>query len=434
ARAGGETPVQRGPHFALVDEADSILIDEARTPLIISALPTEAQKIAVECYKWAAKVAKEFVEDEHYTFDHDKRTVELTAAGRQLVRTIAKPSSMDAVGMFNIYEYIERSIKVEREFILDRQYVIREGEIVIVDEFTGRLAEGRKWRDGTHQAVEAKEAVDVTVETGQAARVTVQDFFLRYHRLAGMTGTASSSAGELKKIYHLQVVPIPTNRPAVRQRLPDRVFGTAEAKWMAIVEEVRELHAAGRPILIGTRSIDKSQILSKLLKASGVEHQVLNANEIAEEANIIARAGLEDKVTVSTNMAGRGTDIRLGPGVDQLGGLHVICTEMHDAARIDRQLIGRCGRQGDPGTFRQYLSLDDDILLNGLGPKRSRKLKELGAKSSRTFDRLFRLFQKAQRRIERRHFRDRKVLMYYEKERKKIQGQMGQDPYLDTAG
>jgi preprotein translocase subunit SecA len=341
---------------------------------------------------------------------------------------------MDAVGMFNIYEYIERAVKVSRVFILDRQYVIRDGEIVIVDEFTGRLAEGRKWRDGTHQAVEAKEGVDVTVETGQAARVTVQDFFLRYHRLSGMTGTASSSSGEIKKIYHLQVVPIPTNRPAVRKRLPDRVFGTAEAKWMAIVEEVREMHASGRPVLIGTRSIDKSTIISKLLRASGIEHQVLNANEIAEEANIVARAGLKDKVTVSTNMAGRGTDVRLGEGVEDLGGLHVICTEMHDSARIDRQLIGRCGRQGDPGTFRQYLSLDDDILLNGLGPKRSRKLKDRGAGSSDMFNHLFPLFQKAQKRIERKHFRDRKVLMHFEKERKKIQGQMGQDPYLDTAG
>jgi preprotein translocase subunit SecA len=311
---------------------------------------------------------------------------------------------------------------------------VRDGEIVIVDEFTGRLSEGRKWRDGIHQAIEAKEGVEVTVATGQAARVTVQDFFLRYEQLCGMTGTAASSARELSKIYEVSVVPIPTNRPAIRQRLPDHIFGTSEAKWHAIVEEVRELHDRRRPILIGTRSIDKSVLLSALLKQAGIEHRVLNANQIAEEADIVACAGLPGKVTVSTNMAGRGTDIKLGDGVVDLGGLHVILTEMHDSARIDRQLIGRCGRQGDPGTFRQYLSLDDDILLAGLGPDKAERLKDLGESSSGNFDHLGRLFRKAQRIIERRHFRDRRVLMHYEKERRKIQKQMGQDPYLDTAG
>jgi preprotein translocase subunit SecA len=305
---------------------------------------------------------------------------------------------------------------------------------VIVDEFTGRLSEGRKWRDGIHQAIEAKEGVTVTVATGQAARITVQDFFLRYEQLCGMTGTASSSARELAKIYEVRVAPIPTNRPAIRERLPDRIFGTSDAKWAAIVEEVREQHDIGRPILIGTRSIDKSVLLAQLLQQAGIEHRVLNAHQVAAEAEIVSEAGRKGKVTVSTNMAGRGTDIKLGEGVAELGGLHVILTEMHDSARIDRQLIGRCGRQGDPGTFRQYLSLDDDILLSGLGPGKAEKLKELGESSSGPFDQLGRLFRKAQRIIERRHFRDRRVLMYYEKERRKIQKQMGQDPYLDTAG
>jgi preprotein translocase subunit SecA len=194
------------------------------------------------------------------------------------------------------------------------------------------------------------------------------------------------------------------------------------------------MHASGRPVLIGTRSIDKSELLSKMLNQAGIEHQVLNAHRVAEEADIVARAGLAGRVTVSTNMAGRGTDIKLGEGVDALGGLHVICTEMHDSARVDRQLIGRCGRQGDPGTYRQYLGLDDDILLSGFGPKKAKKLRELGKDSSATFAKLAKLFRQAQRRIERRHFRDRKVLLYYEKERKKMQRQMGQDPYLDTAG
>ncbi len=264
---GGDKPVQRPPFFILVDEADSILIDEARTPLIISALPTEAQRIAVESYKWSASVAEDFVEDEHYDYDHDKRTVELTSEGRRLAREIPKPEGMHSVGMFTIYEYIERAIRVEREFILDRQYVVIDGEIVIVDEFTGRIAEGRKWRAGVHQAVEAKQGVEVTVETGQAARITVQDYFLLYPHLAGMTGTADSSAGELRKIYSLRVVPIPTNRPAIRERLPDRVFGTADAKWEAIADEVAELHATQRPVLIGTRSIDKSEIVANLLRA-----------------------------------------------------------------------------------------------------------------------------------------------------------------------
>ena len=463
AEATGDKPVQRPPHFVLVDEADSILIDEARTPLIISALPSEEAKIALEAYKWSAQIAKEFQEDEHYEWDHKKRSCELNSEGRRLVRVLNKPAAMHKMGMFTIYEFVERAIKCEREFILDRHFVVRDGEIVIVDEFTGRLAEGRKWRAGIHQAIEAKENVEVTVETGQAARVTVQDFFLMHPRLGGMTGTAATSAPEIRKIYKVNVVPIPTNRPAIRQRWPDRVFGTAEEKWQAIVDEVCEVHATGRPILIGTRSIDKSELLSELMRAHGVEHQVLNARHVALEAEIIANAGQRGKVTVSTNMAGRGTDIKLGEGVADLGGLHVICTEMHDSARIDRQLVGRCGRQGDPGTFRFFLALDDELLL-GLGPDKAKKLKKIGARGvepisnpSRNgddaaehadtreqaptenllpvdFDRYASVFRKAQRAIERRHFRDRRILMYHEKERKKLQVQMGQDPYLDTPG
>jgi len=430
--ANDEKPVQGDPSFALIDEADSILIDEARTPLIISALPTEEQRLEVECYKWSASVIKEFVEDEDYEFDHDKKTAELTREGRQKVRTLPKPPVMDTVGMVNIYQYIERAIMVDREYHLDRQYVVRDGEIVIVDEFTGRLAEGRKWREGIHQAVEAKQGVEVTVATGQAARITIQDFFLRYKTLGGMTGTAMGSAREMRRIYRCHVMPIPTNRPAIRQRLPDRVFGTAEEKWKAVVDEVKRFHEMGRPLLIGTRSIDKSEILSKMLTDLKIEHQVLNANHVAAEADIVALAGQRGKVTVSTNMAGRGTDIKLGHGMHELGGLHVICTEMHDSSRIDRQLIGRCGRQGDPGTYRQYLALDDDLLLAGLGPKKSRKLKELGENSPGPFEHLARLFVKSQNKVERRHFSQRKSLMYFERERKKMQRQMGQDPYLDT--
>ena len=431
---GGDQPVQRPANFCLVDEADSILIDEARTPLIIAALPTEETQITVDAYKWASTVAGEFVEDDHYEHDREKQKIELNAEGRRLVRQLSHPEAIDRMGMFTIYEYIERAIKVHQTFFLDRQYVVRDGEIVIVDEFTGRLAEGRKWQAGIHQAIEAREDVEVTVDTGQAARVTVQDYFLRYKRLAGMTGTASTSARELKKIYKTRVVLIPTNRPPIRERLPVAIFGTSEEKWQAVAEEIREVHGQGRPLLIGTRSIDKSEILSRLLTADGIEHQILNANHVEAEADIVARAGERDKVTVSTNMAGRGTDIKLGEDVAEMGGLHVICTELHDSARIDRQLIGRCGRQGDPGSVRQYLSLDDEILLGGLGRKVSDRLKQFGLGASGNLSRLARLFRKAQRKIERRHFRGRKQLMYFEKERKKIQIQMGQDPYLDTAG
>jgi preprotein translocase subunit SecA len=434
ANGASDRPVQRGLHFMLVDEADSILIDEARTPLIISALPGEDEQIAAEAYHWAAQVRDRFVEDEHYEYDHDDRTVELSMAGRQLVRSLEKPSAMDRLPLSTIYEYIQRAVKVAREMFLDRQYVVRDGEIVIVDEFTGRLAEGRKWRAGVHQAVEAQEGVEITFATNQAARITIQDLFLRYQRLAGMTGTASSSRGELKKIYHVNVSQIPTNRPPIRRQLPTLVYGTADAKWEAIVDDVTEQHERDRPVLIGTRSIDKSEHLAQLLAARGLKPFVLNARHIAEEAEIVADAGTKGRVTVATNMAGRGTDIKLGEGVQEIGGLHVICTELHEAQRIDRQLIGRCGRQGDPGTFRQFLALDDEILLFGLGPRKAEKLKQTGLRSSGPLQGMESLFHKAQRRVERRHFRDRKILLYHEKERQKVQKQMGQDPYLDTPG
>ncbi|MDR1958417.1 MAG: preprotein translocase subunit SecA [Planctomycetaceae bacterium] len=433
SRGQNEEPVQREAFFALVDEADSILIDEARTPLIISAMPTEEQKMEVECYKWAADSVTEFIEDVDYDYDHDKRSIELTKKGRYKARNLPKPAAMDATGLFDIYEFIKRAIKVDREFFLDQQYVVRDGEIVIVDEFTGRLGEGRKWREGIHQAVEAKQGVEITVATGQAARVTVQDYFLRFEHLAGMTGTAFASKRELRKIYRCKVMPIPTNRPPRRVELPSLVFANERSKWEAIVGEIAEVHASGRPILVGTRTIDKSEILSHLLKERGIEHVILNANHVEEEAAIVAQAGEAGRVTVSTNMAGRGTDIKLPDEIRELGGLHVICTEMHDSARIDRQLIGRCGRQGDPGTYRQYLALDDELLETAYGPKKARKYKRPGEyKSDKQYNRKAGLFKKAQQKVEKKHFRDRKTMMYYEKERKKMQRAMGQDPYLDT--
>jgi preprotein translocase subunit SecA len=429
-----DQPVQRELNFMLVDEADSILIDEARTPLIISALPGEDEQIAAEAYRWAAEMESRFVEDEHYEYEHDDREVDLSLVGRQLVRLLPKPEAMDRLPLSTIYEYIQRAIKVKREMFRDRHYVVRDGEIVIVDEFTGRLSEGRKWRAGIHQAVEAQEGVEITFATNQAARITVQDLFLRYARLGGMTGTASSSSRELRKIYKVHVEPIPTNRPPIRKQLPTLVFGTAEQKWDAIVQDALEQLRVNRPVLIGTRSIDKSEKLAELLAAHGATPTVLNARHVEREAEIVAAAGQAGKLTVATNMAGRGTDVKLGPGIEKLGGLHVICSELHEAQRIDRQLIGRCGRQGDPGTYRQFLALDDEILLVGLGPKKAEKLKRQGEKATGPIAGLESLFRKAQRRVERRHFRDRKVLLYHEKERQKVQRQMGQDPYLDTPG
>lgn len=435
----GDQVVMRGMHFCLVDEADSILIDEARTPLIIGSIEDTVRDQIIETYKWAAENAPLFELDEHFEIDDETKRYELTARGRSKVRALPKSDLVRTMGLVDMYEYIERSIKTHREFLLDRQYVIRPSEkdpnideIVIVDEFTGRLAEGRKWRDGIHQSIEAKEGVEISVPTGQAARITVQDLFLRYPHLAGMTGTAATSAGELRKIYRTPVVRVPTNRPPQRIQLPSRVFGTLNSKFEAIAKEVEEIHATGRPVLVGTRSIDKSVLLSKLLDDLGIEHEVLNANNVEREAEIVAEAGGRGKVTVATNMAGRGTDIKLSNDVEQIGGMHVICTELHDAARIDRQLIGRCGRQGDRGSYRQYLSLDDDILKGGYGAIKYEKLKKRGEATSGSVDRLAAMFHKAQRKVERRHFRDRMVLMHHEKERKKMQREIGQDPYLDT--
>jgi len=430
--SAGEQPVQRGMHFALVDEADSILIDEARTPLIIGSLGDEAREAVIASFRWAAEHVSAFVYQEDYTLEEDSRKVELTSKGRQHVRALPRPDQIRTVALVDLYEYIERAIRVLRDYHLDRQYVVRDGEIVIVDEFTGRLAEGRKWRDGIHQAVEASAGVEVSVPTGQAARITVQDLFLRYKYLAGMTGTAATSAGELRKIYRTPVLQVPTNRPPQRKKLPDIVCKDMMEKFERIVQEVIEVHSIGRPVLIGTRSIDKSNILASMLRQQGMKVQILNANEIEREAEIVALAGEQGQITVATNMAGRGTDVKLRDEVRAIGGMMVICTELHDAARIDRQLIGRCGRQGDPGTYRQYLAMDDEILRNGFGLKPSEKYKLMG-EQGRYSDSMAPLFRKAQRKVERKHFRDRMALLYHEKERTKIQRDMGQDPYLDTA-
>lgn len=431
-RKQGQAALQRPPHFMLVDEADSVLIDDAGTPLIIAGAAGEVRPAVAARYRFAAANVERFTLAEHYTLDLGTHRAELTAAGRALLRALPHPPELNAVGLVTLYEDAERALVVDKLYTRDRSYVVRDGEIAIVDEFTGRIAEGRKWRAGIHQAAEAKEGLEITDDGGQAARITVQEFFLRYPHLAGMSGTAQGSARELKRIYRLRTAAIPTNRPPIRKRLPTRLFGTAEEKWQAVVDEVATLHDAGRPVLVGTRSIDKSERLSQLLRAAGIEHDVLNAHHEPREAEIVARAGERGRVTVATNMAGRGTDVRLGPGIAELGGLHVVVTEMHDAARIDRQLVGRAGRQGDPGSYRVLLSLEDDLLRTGLGVRRADRWKRRGLK--KVSPRFERLFRRAQRAVERQKFRQRQRLLAYEKHRNKTARPLGLDPHLDLPG
>lgn len=426
--------VQRNLNFVLVDEADSILIDEARTPLIVSSIPDQVAQASVALYNWSAKVSPDFELDCHYRVDPDSNQVTLTSEGRRQTRVLPHPELLQQIPIMDIYEQVEQAIYVNENYVPDRHYVIRDGEIVIVDEFTGRLAEGRKWRAGIHQAIEARENLSVSVETGESARITLQDLFLKYDTLSGMTGTAAKSESELESIYAIKVVNVPTNRPPQRVQLPTRVFANDKQKWNAIVDEVEMMHATGRPVLIGTRSIDKSEIVAGLLIQRNIDHEVLNARHLPREAEIVAHAGGVGRVTVATNMAGRGTDIKLPPEALATGGLHVICSELHESARIDRQLIGRCGRQGDPGSFRQFLSLEDDILDNGLGQKMAQRLRRNQRGSSAGLDRLAVLFQKAQATLQRNHFKSRKMLLYHESRRQEMQREMGQDPYLDTAG
>ncbi len=444
ARSGDSKLLQRPYWFVLVDEADNVLIDEARTPLIISSPDGEMgerEQRKAALFNFACKLADTMVSDVHYEYDPQKRSAELLGVGRSTIRASVRPRLVDSVSMLELYDSVELALRGKIAFIRDRHYVVRDKkdepgqEIVIIDEFTGRIAEGRSWRDGLHQAVEAKEGLEVkTGRGGHAARITIQDLFARWPNLAGMTGTIATSAGEIGRTYDVGIAIVPTNRPAIRQRLTPRVCKSYEEKLHEIVRDIKDVHVTGRPILIGTRSIDKSEDLSKLLTSEGLAHTVLNARNVASEAEIVAAAGGRNQITVSTNMAGRGTDIKLGDGVEDLGGLHVICTELHDSARIDRQLVGRCGRQGDPGTWRQFLAVDDDILIEGYGPKRAKRIsRRLQRQLKGNPERLLAFFQRAQQRVEARHRRQRRALEYMERQKAEAHIQMSQDPYLDAA-
>ncbi len=350
----------RGLHFAIVDEADSILVDEARTPLIISGMAgsDEGQLFMEQAMTLADSLQRKV----DYTIDETLRSIDLTTEGKRRIRELAVPLGPLWKGTLRREEMVRQGLVARHLFRRDEHYIVQDGKVQIVDEFTGRLMLDRFWERGLQQLIEIKEGCEITKPRETLARISYQRFFRRYLRLAGMTGTAWEVRSELWSVYGLPVVRIPTNRPTIRKRHPDRIFFKEDEKWQALVEKVRHLHAEGRPVLVGTRSVAASEQASRRLRDAGLEHQVLNAKQDREEAEIIARAGELGRITIATNMAGRGTDIKLGPGVVERQGLHVFLTERHEAARIDRQLAGRCGRQGDPGSHEALLSLGDPLM------------------------------------------------------------------------
>ena len=426
-----EETVQREHYFALVDEADSVLIDDARTPLIISM--TEPNKPAmVELYRWCSEFAQTLMLPNDFDYDPHKRSAVLTEAGCRHVVLARKPPLVATIETEQIYRQIELALTALLGFVLDRDYVIHDDEIVIVDESTGRMMEGRKWQQGLHQAVEAKERIQITPKTMAAAQVTVQRFFRQYAHVGGMTGTGVSVRGEMRRTYRMQVTAIPTNRPNIRKGLPSRVFATWQAKAEAIVAEIQQMLSQGRSVLVGTPSIDASERLSRIFTASALHHVVLNARFLKEEADIVSQAGRAGHITIATNMAGRGTDIILEEDVRKNGGLHVIATEIHSSARIDRQLVGRAARQGEPGSFRFFVSLEDELLRCLTTAKLSRVRARAAALHVPELPREFlSVFYRAQRFLERLHARDRKLMLKYEDERFKSHRRMGLDPFLE---
>lgn len=425
--------VQRHPlHFALIDEADSLLIDEARTPLIISSESGDQQTKAA-LYRWCAAAAGKFQIGEHVSRDEDSGQFELTPAGYRLVRSLPRPPLLNELPMSDITDGVVRASYVVDALKLDEHYVVKDGKVYIVDEYSGRIAEGRKWRNGVHQAVEAREQLEVTPLTTHNARITVQELFGQYDRISGMTGTAATAAHEFLSVYGLPVFKIPTRRPTRRESWSVQILQTADARWEAIAQEVKQQHDTGRPVLVGTRTIEQSERLATLLTDVGIDHQLLNARNHAREAEIVAEAGQPGRVTVATNMAGRGTDIALHGDSEDRGGLHVICGELHAAARIDRQLIGRCARQGDLGSYRQFLSLDDDILKEGLDKLALSQLHRRGQHQTNAVSATLPEFLRAQRFVERHHEQDRELLLVHARHRASQLQQLGQNPWLDAA-
>ncbi|MHC2994740.1 MAG: preprotein translocase subunit SecA [Candidatus Atribacteria bacterium] len=409
-----EDVAQRGYDFAIVDEVDSILVDEARTPLIISGPSEESTKI----YQQINRIAIRLQGDIDYKVYEKEKTVTLTEEGVAQIEGLLEISNLYDERNMNVQHHIIQALKAQKLFKKDVDYIVKNGEVIIVDEFTGRLMFGRRYSDGLHQAIEAKEGVAIARENQTLATITFQNYFRLYQKLAGMTGTAKTEEEEFIHIYNLPVVVIPPNRELIRYVYSDVIYKTEREKFRAVIKEIVEIHKMGRPILVGTVSIDKSERLSKLLKKEGIEHSVLNAKNHEREAEIVAQAGQGRKVTISTNMAGRGTDIVLGEEVAKLGGLHVIGTERHESRRIDNQLRGRSGRQGDPGSSRFFLSLEDDLMRLFGSDRISGIMEKLGMEEDVPIEHplVTRSIESAQKKVEGRNFEIRKQLLDFDNE------------------
>ncbi len=404
--------VQRGFNYAIVDEVDSILIDEARTPLIISGPAEES----TDLYYVLNRTSLSLKHDTDFTVDEKARRVVITEEGVAHAERLLRLDNLYDPRHIEILHHLNQALKAHQLFKRDDDYIVKDGKVIIVDEFTGRLMPGRRYSDGLHQALEAKEAVHIENENQTLATITFQNYFRMYNKLAGMTGTADTEAEEFKKIYNLDVIIIPTHKKMVRTDNPDVIYRSAEEKFRAAVEEIKDCHTRGQPVLVGTTSIEKSEILSRLLKREGIKHEVLNAKHHEKEAEIVAKAGQAGMVTIATNMAGRGTDIVLGEGVVGKGGLHILGTERHEARRIDNQLRGRSGRQGDPGTSRFYLSLEDDLLRIFGSDRIMGLMGRLGMDDGQPIEHrmVSNAIEKAQKRVEAHNFDIRKHLLEYD--------------------
>lgn len=400
--------VQRQLNYAIIDEADSVLIDESRTPLIISG----GSKNRTPLYQASDVFVKNLI-PEDYKIDWESRQIALTVTGVNKAQKQFNLKNLFDIDNSELFHHIQNALRANHVFKLDVEYVVKDGEIVLVDQFTGRLMPGRVYSDGLHQALQAKENVTIQQETITVATITYQNFFRLYNKLSGMTGTAKTEEEEFVKIYNMRVIKIPTNKPIIREDKPDHVFASLNAKFKSLIAEVKERHTKGQPILIGTANVDVSERIANMLTLEGIKHEILNAKNHAREADIIARAGEKGSITLATNMAGRGTDIKLGKGVIELGGLAVLGTERNEARRIDNQLRGRTGRQGDPGFSRFYVSIEDDLMLRFGGEKLKKAFASLGEDYIRS-KMLTRSITRAQQKIEGMNFDARKNLLDYD--------------------
>lgn len=407
-----EDMVQGEFHYAIVDEVDSILIDEARTPLIISG-PSED---STDLYYKVNQISQHLKKEIDFTVDEKARAVSLTEEGVARCEKLLNVKNLYDPAQAELLHHVQQALKAHALFNKDVDYLVKDGQVVIVDEFTGRLMPGRRYSEGLHQALEAKEGVRIESENQTLASITFQNFFRMYEKLAGMTGTADTEAAEFQKIYNLDVVVIPTNKPMIRKDYPDVVFKTEKEKFEAAVKEIKALHDMGRPVLVGSSSVENSERLSNMLKRQGVKHEILNAKFHEREAEIVAHAGERGRITIATNMAGRGTDIVLGAGVAEMGGLHILSIQRHEARRIDNQLRGRCGRQGDPGSSRFYLSLEDDLLRIFGSDRISKIMDKLGMNEGEPIEHsmLSKAIENAQRKVEAHNFEIRKHLLDYD--------------------